>query len=108
MRRRRQGCGPPDPPCPAGVAEVLQVLADDDRLVAKRKEQEKDARAESALFLETKPLAKTAVANLLEFGRIVHAEMAAICDAAARGYRSAGARFIVLPFHAACVRGSYS
>jgi deoxycytidylate deaminase len=67
------------------VAEVLQALADDDWLVAERKKQEKDARAQSALFLETKPLAKTAVANLLEFGRIVHAEMAAICDAAARG-----------------------
>jgi cytidine deaminase len=67
------------------VAEVLQALADDGWLVADRKEQEKDARAQSALFLETKPLAKTAVANLLEFGRIVHAEMAAICDAAARG-----------------------
>jgi cytidine deaminase len=67
------------------VAEVLQALADDDWLVTERKGQEKDARAQSALFLETKPLAKTAVANLLEFGRIVHAEMAAICDAAARG-----------------------
>lgn len=67
------------------VAEVLQALADDDWLVDERKTQDKDARAQSALFLETKPLAKTAVANLLEFGRIVHAEMAAICDAAARG-----------------------
>lgn len=67
------------------VAEVLQALADDGWLVEPREKQEKDARAQSALFLETKPLAKTAVANLLEFGRIVHAEMAAICDAAARG-----------------------
>src|SRR5205807_7878392 len=31
------------------------------------------------------PLDGTAVASLLEFGRIVHAEMAAICDAAMRG-----------------------
>jgi deoxycytidylate deaminase len=67
------------------VAEVLQALADDGWLVDYRNKQEKDARAQSALFLERKPLAKTAVANLLEFGRIVHAEMAAICDAAARG-----------------------
>lgn len=67
------------------VAEVLQALADHGWLVSKRKRQKKDDRAQSALFLDTKPLAKTAVANLLEFGRIVHAEMAAICDAAARG-----------------------
>jgi deoxycytidylate deaminase len=67
------------------VAEVLEALADDGWLVAERFEQERDARAQSALFLNSKPLSKTAVANLLEFGRIVHAEMAAICDAAARG-----------------------
>lgn len=34
------------------------ALADDGWLVKDRKDQEKDARAQSALFLETKPLAK--------------------------------------------------
>lgn len=67
------------------IAELLEALADHGWLVPEREKQEKDARAQSALFSETKPLARTAVANLLEFGRIVHAEMAAICDAAARG-----------------------
>jgi deoxycytidylate deaminase len=80
------------------VAELLQALADDDWLVDERKKQEKDARAQSALFLETKPLARTAVANLLEFGRIVHAEMAAICDAAARGVSIQGSTLYCTTF----------
>ena len=41
--------------------------------------------AQDALYVEPKPLAGTTVAGLLEFGRIVHAEMTAICDAAMRG-----------------------
>lgn len=80
------------------VAEVLQALADDGWLVKDRTDQDKDARAQSALFLQTKPLAKTAVANLLEFGRIVHAEMAAICDAAARGVSIRGSTLYCTTF----------
>lgn len=80
------------------VAELLQSLADDGWLVKERANQEKDARAQSALFLDTKPLAKTAVANLLEFGRIVHAEMAAICDAAARGVSVQGSTLYCTTF----------
>jgi deoxycytidylate deaminase len=38
-----------------------------------------------ALFEDKKPLAGTMISSLLEFGRIVHAEMAAISDAAMRG-----------------------
>jgi deoxycytidylate deaminase len=80
------------------VAEILQALADDGWLVAERQEEERDARAQSALFLKSKPLAKTAVANLLEFGRIVHAEMAAICDAAARGVSIRGSTLYCTTF----------
>jgi deoxycytidylate deaminase len=38
-----------------------------------------------ALYKGDKPLKKTRVASILEFGRIVHAEMSAITDAARRG-----------------------
>jgi deoxycytidylate deaminase len=41
--------------------------------------------AHEALYSDAKPLKGTMVTDLLEFGRIVHAEMAAICDAALRG-----------------------
>jgi cytidine deaminase len=67
------------------VAELLEALANDGWLVDDKARRPKEERANDALYGETKPLAKTAVANLLEFGRIVHAEMAAICDAAMRG-----------------------
>jgi deoxycytidylate deaminase len=67
------------------VAELLQSLAEHGWLAGERTAQSKEERANDALYVEPKPLAKTAVANLLEFGRIVHAEMAAICDAAMRG-----------------------
>jgi cytidine deaminase len=50
------------------------------------------------LFVKPKPLAGTAVANLLEFGRIVHAEMAAICDAALRGVAVKGATLYCTTF----------
>lgn len=44
-----------------------------------------ESLAQAALFSDKKPLSGAMVANILEFGRIVHAEMAAICDAALRG-----------------------
>jgi deoxycytidylate deaminase len=67
------------------VAELLDQLAKDGWLIQEKAKLPKKTRAHEALFSETKPLHGTAVAGLLEFGRIVHAEMAAICDAAMRG-----------------------
>jgi cytidine deaminase len=67
------------------VTEILEALVADGWLTKEKAELSSDDRANMALFEEHKPLAKTAVAGLLEFGRIVHAEMAAICDAAMRG-----------------------
>jgi deoxycytidylate deaminase len=67
------------------VGELLQALADANWLVKDRAKLSSEDRAQEALYIEPKPLDGTAVASLLEFGRIVHAEMAAICDAAMRG-----------------------
>jgi deoxycytidylate deaminase len=67
------------------VAELLQALSNAKWLIAEKAECNSEDLAHEALFIDPKPLAGTAVADLLEFGRIVHAEMAAICDAAMRG-----------------------
>jgi cytidine deaminase len=80
------------------VAELLQALADEDWLTPEKKLMPKEDRAQEALFGEGRPLARTAVANLLEFGRIVHAEMAAICDAALRGIAVKGASLYCTTF----------
>lgn len=67
------------------VGELLQALADAKWLVEEKAKLPSEDRAQQALYVDPKPLEGTAVASLLEFGRIVHAEMAAICDAAMRG-----------------------
>jgi deoxycytidylate deaminase len=67
------------------VAELLEALAAAGWLTEEKTDRTPEERAQEALYVEPKPLAGTAVAGLLEFGRIVHAEMAAICDAAMRG-----------------------
>ena len=80
------------------VAELLQALADDGWLSEQKKALPKEELAHEALFGDARPLARTAVANLLEFGRIVHAEMAAICDAALRGISIKGASLYCTTF----------
>lgn len=67
------------------VAELLRALTTAGWLVEEKAQRKAEDLANDALFVEPKPLAGTSVASLLEFGRIVHAEMAAICDAALRG-----------------------
>jgi cytidine deaminase len=67
------------------VGELLQALAEANWLVEDKKCLEREERTRKALYEAEKPLSGTMVASLLEFGRIVHAEMAAICDAAMRG-----------------------
>jgi deoxycytidylate deaminase len=67
------------------VTEILEALSNANWLVAEKAERNCEELAHDALFIDPKPLSSTAVADLLEFGRIVHAEMAAICDAAMRG-----------------------
>jgi deoxycytidylate deaminase len=80
------------------VAEVLDVLAKDGWLTRDKANLASEQRAHEALFENAKPLHGTAVASLLEFGRIVHAEMAAICDAAMRGVRVQGATLYCTTF----------
>jgi deoxycytidylate deaminase len=63
----------------------LKALADANWLVESRASLLPNDLAQEALYNGEKPLAGTMVASLLEFGRIVHAEMAAVCDAAMRG-----------------------
>jgi deoxycytidylate deaminase len=69
------------------VTEVLKALSDANWLAPDKAGRNCEDLAQEALFIDAKPLSGTAVADLLEFGRIVHAEMAAICDAAMRGIR---------------------
>lgn len=69
------------------VTEILDKLAEDGWLTEAKADLPSEQRAHEALFEDNRPLYGTAVASLLEFGRIVHAEMAAICDAAMRGVR---------------------
>jgi cytidine deaminase len=80
------------------VTEILDALAQNGWLIKEKAELQKEDRAHEALFVKPKPLAGTAVANLLEFGRIVHAEMAAICDAALRGVAVKGATLYCTTF----------
>jgi deoxycytidylate deaminase len=67
------------------VAELFKALSAAKWLVDAKASLDCEELAHDALYGEERPLARTAIADLLEFGRIVHAEMAAICDAAMRG-----------------------
>jgi deoxycytidylate deaminase len=81
------------------VAELLTSLANSGWLTDEKRDLGEEDRADLALYADNNPpLAKTAVANLLEFGRIVHAEMAAICDAALRGISVKGATLFCTTF----------
>jgi cytidine deaminase len=67
------------------VGELMSALVNANWLIDSKKCQSPNDLAHEALYSDDKPLVGTMVASLLEFGRIVHAEMAAICDAAMRG-----------------------
>jgi cytidine deaminase len=67
------------------VAGALEALSRAGWLAPNYANKSADELAQLALFSEERPLDGTAVTSLLEFGRIVHGEMAAICDAAMRG-----------------------
>jgi cytidine deaminase len=68
------------------VSDVLKRLGDAGWLSAKKKRTDPDTLAQNALFRGNRPPLKgSRAASVLEFGRVVHAEMAAISDAARRG-----------------------
>lgn len=66
------------------VRELLTELANEGWLSKQHKAMDDDARAELALD-KRGPLGGTRVKNLIEFGRIMHAEMAALMTAAREG-----------------------
>jgi deoxycytidylate deaminase len=68
------------------VREVLDRLSNAGWLSDDKKKEDPDTLAQDALFKGSlPPLKGTRAASVLEFGRVVHAEMAAISDAARRG-----------------------
>lgn len=66
------------------VRELLTELANSGWLVGDYKDLNDDDRAEAALT-KSGPLSSTRVRNLIEFGRIMHAEMAALMTSAREG-----------------------
>lgn len=74
------------------VSELLSELKDAEWLAGELSELGPDELAKRALQTGTPaPLRRTRVADLLEFGRIMHAEMAALMTAARRGTPVRGA-----------------
>jgi cytidine deaminase len=68
------------------IREVLKRLGDQDWLTEEKKSIDPDILAQDALFNGSPPPLKgTRAASVLEFGRVVHAEMAAVAAAAERG-----------------------
>jgi cytidine deaminase len=67
------------------MAEVFQHLKEEGWLNAELKDAPAEELAVKALYEGTKPLRGTRIASIIEFGRMVHAEMSAISDAARRG-----------------------
>jgi cytidine deaminase len=66
--------------------EIINLLRSNKWLAADKTETDVDALVKSAIFGEDKAILKDAqIMNVLEFGRVVHAEMSAITDAARRG-----------------------
>jgi deoxycytidylate deaminase len=70
------------------VTEVFEALKQNKWLNSKIRKEEPRKLAKRALYEENdKILSNKRIASILEYGRIVHAEMSAITDAARRGVR---------------------
>lgn len=80
------------------VGDALKGLEEAGWLKEELHGKEPDELAQLALYEGDSPLSGRMVTNLLEFGRIVHAEMAAICDAAMRGVSVKGATLFCTTF----------
>lgn len=80
------------------LEEVVEVLKRRQWLVTSKR-REVNKKLVSQLLSGEKPnLANTRIANVIEYGRIVHAEMSAITDAARRGVPLSGAKLISTTF----------
>ena len=67
------------------MAEIFEQLKDEGWLAPELKDTTAEELAEKALYEGKTPLKGTRAASILEFGRMVHAEMSAISEAARRG-----------------------
>jgi len=76
----------------ANVGEVLDALQKKKWLAPRLEKLSTEQLTDRALYEgDSPPLGGTRIASILEFGRIVHAEMFAISDAARRGISTLGA-----------------
>ncbi len=81
------------------ISEVLSRLKEHGWLAPTQAATDPDQLAQDALFTgNPPPLKGTRAASIVEFGRIVHAEMAAVCDAARRGISIRGATLYCTTF----------
>jgi deoxycytidylate deaminase len=86
------------------IADTLARLRDSRWLAMPQHDTESAELARQALEADG-PFRRSRIADLLEFGRILHAEMAAICTAARRGTPSADARCTRPPSLVTSVQG---
>ena len=68
------------------ITEVFEALKGAGWLSADKSELTPDDLMKMSLYDASAPLSGKKVANIIEFGRIIHAEMSAITDAARRGH----------------------
>jgi deoxycytidylate deaminase len=81
------------------VGEILQILRTKGWLAPEKSEIHVESLVQAALFGEEDAILKDAqLMNVLEFGRVVHAEMSAITDAARRGLSVQGATLYCTTF----------
>jgi deoxycytidylate deaminase len=74
------------------LSEILHILRNNNWLEEKKTENDVESLVEQAIFEGDGAILKDAqLMNILEFGRVVHAEMSAITDAARRGLSVQGA-----------------
>jgi deoxycytidylate deaminase len=72
------------------ISDLLRRLRSAKWLAAEHEETDPEVLVDQAVNPETGPLRDAHAARLIEFGRAVHAEMAALTDAARRGARVEG------------------
>ena len=80
------------------VGEVIDALKHGDWLSSKKSKIPTSELVEEALYQGGRVLKPTRVTSILEFGRIVHAEMNALMDAARRGVSVKGATLYCTTF----------
>jgi len=80
------------------IKEVLESLKTHKWLTTEKTAKNTDELLAEAIYSENSPLGKARVSSILEFGRIVHAEMSSISDAAKRGIKIQGAHLYCTTF----------